>query len=153
MNVYESRTPTYFKAFLNRLMAAYSTNPAAALIASPVLHLIQSPGGSFTPDSVVGDFTPVEADYDDYVAAALSGMTIANLDGSMRALSGIASFPVTSATPAVANTIHGYWITSTAGIVCFELFPAGERTALATLGDLLIINFKLPQGPYYSLPA
>lgn len=153
MNVFESRSPIYIREFLNRILTALSTNPAAALIATPEMHLIASPGASFSPLSVVADFEAVECDYDDYAPLALTGGVIANVDAFQQALTWVAPFAVTSASPAVANTVWGYWIEGTAGIVMYEVFPEAERTPLAAQGDMLVITAKLPAAAYFSLPV
>lgn len=153
MNVYESRNPIYLKSFVNRILTSFGTNPAAALLVTPEMKLIKEPGGSFTPNSLLADFEAVEADYDDYAALALTGLVLANIDGSNRAVVGTGQFAVTTNPPLVVNTVYGYWIESTAGIVAYEMFPEAERAAMAAAGDLLIINLKLPQGYFYSLPV
>lgn len=153
VNVFESIAPVYSEDFVSTVLAAYGTNPAAALVPSPEMHLIQSPGGSFTPDSLPADFAAVEADYDDYAALALTAMTIANLGGNVRGVTGSATFNVTTDPPVVVNTIFGYWIETAGGVVAYELFPVGERTPMAVAGDKLIIVYKLPLTPFISVPV
>jgi len=153
MNVVESRNPIYSQAFLARVLLALQTNPAAALLDTPLVHLMKSPPGSYTPASVEADFTPNEADYDDYVAPALGTTLAVTVDAFTPARTGTHNFPVTTNPPLVTNTIVGYWIDDADGLVCYELFDPGEYTPMAVAGDLLVLVLKLPLTPYYALPA
>lgn len=151
MNLFESRGITYTAAFRDLLLDVLSAAPMAALVANATVRLLKEPPPSLFPDSLDAVFTGAEADYDDYLATAITFGANTNLGGYLRGKTGLVTFDVTTAVMTTANSIVGYWIDSDAGFVGYELFQDSEVTPMAVAGDQLVISTYLPIDVYTSV--
>jgi len=90
-----------------------------------------------TPDSVAGDFT--ECDFSGYAPINMSAFGTAYIDsisGQYVADSVAKTFLATSASPFVANTVYGYFITDGTGLnlLGFEKFATPIPVAVPAAG-------------------
>lgn len=134
----------YSKEFAQRIATALGTNPAAALLDTPVVKLIKDPGFSPSPGLVDADYDAVEADFTDYVAKALTISGAVNIGSQAVGADGTVSWLMTTDPTVIDNSVYGYWIEDAAGVVAAEMFEAGTQVAMATPGDQLILTVALP---------
>ncbi len=134
--------PVMMKATLDALLAALSARPAAALFATPNVHLFTN---MVTPtaESLLADFT--EATFAGYVAVALPTLAgPVHLPNDSQALLAEVNFIGTTVAPP-GEAIQGYYITDTTNAILYiaELF--GTPIPIANPGDYLTLAIILPE--------
>lgn len=151
MPAYRTAAVVWSKAFVDKVLSAIKTNPAAALVVAGKVRLSKDPAYNPAPGDAIADLTPQEADFTGYpaggVALALSGPV--NLGGAGDAM--IADALFTGGGPfLVDNGIRGYWIDDGAIVVCGERFADGLVIGIAAAGDFIELDLRLPLGFFES---
>lgn len=144
MNVRESINPVYSRAFLERVAAAYKTDPAAALVVTPQLHLIKDESFEPDPSRSAADYAAVEADFTDYAASAITLSAPVNLGPDVVGPTANNSFLITTDPVVTENTIYGYWIEDATEVICGEMFAEGQEVTMGSPGDQLVVISALP---------
>ena len=145
MNVWESDALVYGRLFIDAVLSAFKTVPAAALLATAKVRLSKDPNFGPTPESKIADFTVSECDFSGYtaggVALVMSGPV--NLSTKYEGMLADANFVAAAATPFVANSVYGYWVDDGTNVVAAERFPTGTTGTLTKPGDFLALTVIL----------
>lgn len=152
MFVRRSRTPNWSRAFARAIAAALGTNPAAALLDTPVVKLWKDEAFVPTPDTLEAAFDAVEADFDDYAAKAFTPAVPANAGSAIVGAAGTVTFTIAEAVVDTTNTIYGYWLADANGVVAFEKFTDEDVCSMAVDGASLILTLFLPIDLQVELP-
>jgi hypothetical protein len=134
--------PTLRRSLVSAMLAAIAARPAAALISSPYVHLLQT-NVVITPDTTLAAFQAGEATYTGYapqVLATLAGPV--NLRVDTEGLIQNNDF-VVGANPTVQNNVTGYYVDQ-AGTdwVVAELFP--QVLPMGKPGDFIDLQISIP---------
>ncbi len=146
MTDYVAQAVVYGRTFLNTLLAALLTRPAAALVVGAKLRLSKNPVFNPLPASVITDFTGLEADYTGYAAGGIA-LTIGaplNLSGVIQGTEETTLFAATGS--AITNSVYGYWVDDGTNVLFAEKFASGGIATFAIAGDFLNLSTRTPLG-------
>lgn len=131
------------KAWLNKMLAALKTRPAAALFATAKLRLLKDRVLSLSENTTKADLEAHEADYTDYPAG---GATVTppdpvnyNVLGQGWAAGEV--FNITTSPVVTGNDIAGYWVDDGTDPVVMEYFPQGADVSMQAPGDWLELDY------------
>jgi hypothetical protein len=141
-----TQTLVYVTSFLNDIVLAFTTRPAAALIATPTVHLFNN-NVAPSPQSVVGSFT--ETAFSGYAAATPTIGSPVNTSPNCVAAIGPCTFTAVAATPFVPDTIYGYFVESAGTLIAAEAFATPAQ--ITAPGDFVDIQVLFPAQAY--MPA
>jgi len=146
LNTFQSLQPTYGRAFIDTVLAAYKTVPGGALIVSPKLRLSKDPAFNPQPGSLIADLTPQEADFSGYTAGGYALVLSApvNLSGSVEGVLSSATAISVPAGPFVSNNLYGYWIDDGTNMICGEAFGGAGPIPIGLAGDFAQVDVRLP---------
>lgn len=153
MPIRSTQSLIYAESFSRAVVAAFKTNPAAALMPTLVCHLIQDEDLNPTPETLLADFTAAEADFTDYAAKAVTLTEPANVGPDVEGAVSTVNWNMTTDPPVVTNTIYGYYLVADGDLVASEMFPAGQQVEMANLADFLILNLAVMVQNFQSLSA
>jgi len=146
-----SVSPIYSEEFMRKVVAAFKTDPAAALAPNLMCRLIKQLAFNPTPASVEADFVAVEADFTDYVEKAVTLIEPANVGADVEGAIATVNYNMVTDPVVVENTVYGYFLESDGVIVCSEMFAEGQSVNMANVGDYLTMNLILPIQDYQSV--
>jgi len=137
-----SKAPVWRRGILNNLLATLSTRPAAALLTTPLVHLITGTP-TLTPDMPIATLSASEATFTGYAPIALTPLVgpvnlNAGADGLLCTVNFLEAAPGT-----VQNNVTGYYVDENAGVdwVLAELFPFPVPMVIS--GDFLSLDVLL----------
>lgn len=137
--------PTWRRTIIEGMLAALMTRPAAALIATPKIHLWV---GDLTIDSQtpLATFTGAEATFSGYPAG---GATLGVLSVPLNLLPEVIGLHadndfIVSDPPTITETVSGYWIDYGAGADWLVAEAFASPVPMAAFGDFLVIEILLP---------
>lgn len=127
---------------LDALLGSLAARPADALWDTPTLHLATAVP-ILAKGMVLADFT--EADFSGYVDAALTFSAVESGGPNSRGISAAAYFAATTATPFVANTIVGIYVTDGTGAVLYGAQAIDPPVQFSAPGDWqeFVLQFAL----------
>ena len=146
MTDYTAQNVVFGRDFLNTVLAALKTRPAAELIATGKVRLSQDPGFNPTPGSAIADFSPGEADYSGYAAGGIA-YTVpdpVNLSATIQGLTVTVVFKAGTASPFVANSCTGWWLDDGSNVIMAERFANNGQAQFQSPGDFLALDTRLP---------
>jgi hypothetical protein len=138
-----TQTLVYMTAFLQAVITAFTTRPAAALLATPTVHLYNNLYAP-VPGSVVGSFT--ETAFSGYAAATPTISAPVNTSPNCLAAVAPCTFIAVTASPFVPDTIYGYYIESAGVLVAAESFSS--PVPITAPGDFIDLQVVLPMQAY-----
>lgn len=144
---WKTQKATYSRALIDALLAALSTVPGAALLATPKV-LLWTDGPTITPDWDPADYT--EATFSGYAAATVTlSVASVNIGGTDQARVATVTFVAATGGP-IADTCNGYALVDTTKAIPYmiERFPTGF--AFGAIGDFLQIDLIVPLPMVYS---
>ncbi len=150
MAQYTSQNIVYSEAFLDTLLTAYKTNPAAALMPTPLVHLYNDNTLTPTPLTTKAQLDAVECAFSNYSAQTPSVSNPVNLSQNTQGLLAPVSFVSTTGGVFVSDTARGYYVTSGSNLVCAEKFATPFSAPFASNGDFLTLNVEIPAQAYQS---
>lgn len=145
---YQTQNFVYNRTFMDNLLKAFSTIPAAKLIATPTLCLLTGSPPNITPDTLLSDLAAAKANFSGYVDGTPPLTVPVRLSSGAEAAIGSSTFVATTASPFVSNVIVGYYLTDGTNLVGGELFPSGTVLPIAFAGDFVEIDLVLPGACY-----
>jgi hypothetical protein len=142
--VYETGTLILSVYLRNLMLAALAARPAAALWATPTVHLSQDPAFNPTQDSVLATLAANEATFTGYAAATpvLAGPYNSTVNTQVEI-----STVVFAATPSgsfIPNQIYGYWLSDGTNYIAGEAFGSAGPVAIQAAGDYVEIDLLVP---------
>lgn len=137
--IVQSLVPCWNAAFLDTMLAALSTRPAAALAPAISLHLFTN-DYTPTPQDLAAAYT--EANFSGYAAASPTPSVPVSLSNLAEALLASATFVAVTASPFVPNNLFGYYFTAGGLLVMSERFAS--VVPIAGPGDFLELVGLLP---------
>jgi hypothetical protein len=149
VNVYESKSIVYGRAFLIEMLGAIPARPATALVAAGKLRLSQDPSFNPTTDSSLASLVSGEANYTGYTpggyAVTFGGPVSVDsqTDGLLVAQTFLAGGPFVSP----SNAVTGWWIDDGTIMVAGERFANGQTAAFGSATDWLDLTVLLPLPP------
>lgn len=144
MHVRQAKSPNWSKAFLDIILEALTTNPAAALLDTPLVGLIGVADAAPDEDSDKTYFDSKKATFTDYVKKALVLVTPWAVGPGYRAGGAAVTWTVTTDPIVTGNRIYGYWVEDDNGVVLWELFSAEDQIDMDEVGSSLILEVVLP---------
>jgi len=142
----------YSEAFNRVVIAAFKTNPAAALAPTLKMRLIQDADFEPTPAMVEADFEAVEADFTDYAEQSVTLVEPANVGPDVEGAIATVNYNMTTDPAVVTNTIYGWFLVSGASLVVASgMFADGQEVPMTSTGDFLTLNMVLPAQDYQSI--
>jgi hypothetical protein len=146
VNSFKSQNVIYGTAFLNTVLAAFKTIPAAALIATGKLRLSHDPAFNPVPGTALAALVAQEANFSGYPAGGAAVVLSAPVNLSPTAQGAVVSnlFLATTASPFVNDNCTGYWIDDGTNFIMGEAFGAGQAAAFSSPGDFLELIVELP---------
>ena len=151
MPVRQTESLIYSEAFIRTVVAAFKTNPAAALMATLTAHLIQTEGFEPNPQMVAADLEAEEADFTDYVAKAVTLIEPANVGPQVEGAIATVNWSMTTDPVVTTNTVYGYFLEADGDFVCAEMFASGQEVFMALVGDYLTLNLAVMVQDYMSI--
>lgn len=146
----QSLAPVWNRVFIDDLLAALGTRPAAALAATMTVGLYTSPSFAPNPLNTLAEIDATEAAFTGYARGTIVFTGPVNATTQIRALIGNTTFTISGSPPITGATIFGYFIVTGSDWVASERFPDGQEVNLGSLGDFLSIDLILPLDPYQS---
>lgn len=144
MHTRQTASPIYSEEFAKFVLAAYLTNPAAALLDTPVVGLWRDPAFNPTPQSTKADFDAAKCTFTDYAKQALGGVTPVTIGVPGYAVQGVPQWAMTTDPVVTGNIVLGYWVEDADRVVAYEKFADDEVVAMNALGNTLILEVLLP---------
>lgn len=145
MAEYNSTTVIYGRSFLNTILAAFKTLPAAALIiAAAKIRLSKDPAFAPTADSTIAGLAAQEATFTGYPAGGIAVVQSAPVNLSPGAQGELATALFTATGSAIGNVVTGYWIDDGTNVVLAERFAGGLNVSFAVANDFLELVVQLP---------
>jgi len=151
MPIRQTSALIYSEAFSRTVVAAFKTNPAAALMPTITAHLIQTEGFAPTPQMDAAALEAEEADFTDYVAKAATLTEPANVGPDVEGGISTVNWNMTTDPVVVSNTIYGYFLEADGDLVASEMFSEGQEVNMATIGDFLTLNLAVMVQNFQSL--
>jgi hypothetical protein len=135
--------PTLRRSLVSAMLATLSARPAAALISSPYVHLLQG-NVVISPDTTLAALQAAEATYTGYTPIALPTLAgPANLRVDTEGMIANVDFLV-GANAVISNNITGYWVDQGGpDWVVAEIFP--QVLPMVRQGDLIDLQISIPQ--------
>ena len=144
----QSKNVVYSRAFMDKVLAAYKTLPAAALIPTLTVRLLMGNLPALTADTPLATLVGLEANYSGYAAqtpvATVPVTSSTNVEGYI----GTALFESATASPFVSATVTGYFVTDGTIVVAMEAFPAGISYGFTAANNFLSLGVILPGNLY-----
>lgn len=144
MHTRQTKSPTYSRAFVEHVLSAYQSNPAAALMVNPAVGLWIDPGFNPTTESVKADFDAAKATFDGYDFSGSFTAGTVSIGGGGKAVQAIANWNLIADPVTTPNFVLGYWVEDDNRVVAFEAFSGDEAVAMENTGDSLILEVLLP---------
>lgn len=138
---WKTQKVTYSRALVDAFLAALSTVPGAALLATPKI-MLWNDGPTITPDWNPADYTAPT--FHGYTPGAVTlSVASVNIGGTDQARVATVTF-VATAGGAIADTCNGYALVDTTLAIPYliERFPAGFSFGIP--GDFLQIDLIVP---------
>lgn len=135
-----AQTLLYSQTLIDALLASLGTRPAAALLATPTVHLYT---GAHTPNPVAdtaASFT--EATFTGYTAQALTLGSTVNTGSNGRGKQGDVDFLCT--TSGIFAAITGAWIDDGTGPAIYGQVAFDTPIPISNAGDQLSLDFVFP---------
>lgn len=151
MPVRQTGSVIYSEEFNRVVAAAFKTNPAAALMVTPMCRLIKTEGFVITPATTLAQVEAEEADFTDYVEKATTLTEPVNVGPDVEGLISTVTWNMSTDPVVTENTIYGYFIEAAGVLVMSEMFAAGQQVSMANVGDYLTINLSWPLQDYQSI--
>lgn len=142
---YKTETFVYTKAFMDVILTAYKTDPAAPLAPTLKIRLGQDEAFVPTVNTTLAAANAQVATFTDYAEAALTLTGPVNLGDVIQGMLASATWLMTTDPVAVQNTIWNYYLYSGTLLVGAEKFAGGLSIPMATVGDFMQIDVQLPQ--------
>ncbi len=133
---YTSQVVGYGLAFMDTVMQAFTTLPAAKLINTAKLRLSHDPAFSPTPGSTIAALAAQEANFTGYPAggAAFATGTPIHLAPSIDGAGTAVFFQATTGAPFTADTVYGYWVDDGTNVIAYERFAGGVAMPFTSPG-------------------
>jgi len=147
----QTQSLTYAEVFSRIVIAAFKTNPAAAVMPTITAHLIMEEGFALSPQTTTAEAEAAEADFTDYVAKAVTLVEPANVGSQVEGAIATVMWNMTTDPVVTTNTIYGYFLESAGDFVAGEMFPEGQSVTMAELADYLILNLVVMFQNYQSV--
>jgi len=151
MSIRQTSEVVYTEEFSRIVAAAFKTNPAAALLVTPMARLIQDDSFVPTPATTLVQAEAVEADFTDYAEKAMTLVEPANVGPDVEGCISTVSWNMTTDPVVVDNIVYGYFIEADGVLVCCEMFAEGQSVSMAQVGDFLVLNLSLPVRDYQGI--
>jgi hypothetical protein len=153
MPAFSSLNTVYGKAFASTIIAALTTRPAAALLATVKIRLTTAAPFAPTPNNLIADFTPNEADFVGYTAGGYAPTWSAqvNLSGQIIGILANVTPICSSASSPSPNVVTGYWADDGTNVIVAEGFVGGLTFGFVNPGDFLDLQCNLPFQLYQQL--
>jgi hypothetical protein len=147
MPAYASQQVVYGTAFLDTIIAALKTVPAAALINGAKVRLNTNLAYNPQPGDSITTNTANEANYSGYTAGGIAVVlgTPVNLSPTCQGTIFNATFTAATASPFVPNVCYGYWVDDGTNVIMGEKFAAGTSYSFGSPGDFLELIGQVPQ--------
>jgi len=143
MPIRQTNNLIYSEEFSRTVVAAFKTNPAAALMATLTCHLIQTEGFLPTPQMDAAALEAEEADFTDYVAKAVTLTEPANVGPEVEGGISTVNWNMTTDPVVTTNAVYGYFLEATGNLVASEMFAEGQQVNMANVGDFLTLNLAV----------
>lgn len=144
MAVYTSNRVVFGTAFLNTVIGALNTLPAAKLINAAKVRLNQLNGFNPAPGSTIAGLAANEATFTGYTPGGLAFAAGAAVNLSPNAQGSLTAVLFQATGSTTGNTIFGYWIDDGTNFIMGEAFPAGSPVIFANNGDFLELFVEIP---------
>lgn len=144
MYVRSTKNFTWSTQFARRIMAALGTNPAAAIMDTPLVKLWKDEEFDPTPASDVASFDAAEADFTDYVSKAFAPGVPANEGDGIVGAQGAVTFSMPTDPTVTGNVVRGYYLEDDNGIIGYEAFAEADQPNMASPGQSLVLAVFLP---------
>lgn len=143
----EPRNVVYNQTFIDALLGAISTRPAAALAPTLTVALFTDPNVNPQPQSALAVYTASEANFSGYARQTLTLTGPVNLTSVIQALIGLVLYTLTTATPVVGNTLAGFVLVNGSDWLCAGKFDPANLPQLGSVGDFLSMAVAVPLTP------
>lgn len=144
MHTRQTKNWRYSAEFAAEVVAAYTVNPAAALLVAPKVRLFQGAAFHPTPLTPLGDFTAAIATFTDYVEKTPALVSPVSIAGAGRASGAVLDWLMTTDPAVTGNTVRGYYVVDGTMLVGFEEWTGVDEVGMADVGDRLILELLLP---------
>jgi hypothetical protein len=141
---YTSNRIVYGTGFLNTVIGAFNTVPAAKLVNAAKLRLSLSNAFNPAPGSTIASLAANEATFTGYTAGGYAFAASAALNLSGNAQGSVTPILITASGSTTQNVIYGYWIDDGTNLILGEAFPVGQTVTFAAAGDFLQLLVYLP---------
>lgn len=143
MSVFQTISVVRSRAWLNKLIGALKTRPAAALLATAKVRLLKDRTLSLNELTTRAELAAHEADYTDYPAggATLTPPDPINYNILGQGWAAAQLYNMTTVPTVTGNDIAGYWVDDGTDPVVMEYFPVGQDVPMQKPGDWLEIDF------------
>lgn len=143
---YQSQRLNIGRTWAKSNVAAFKTDPGAALIVTPKVRLSGDPVFNPTSDSTLASLVAGEAIFSGYTAGGYAPTFSDALNIAADVVGEIANVIPTlaTATPLVTATVYGYWMDNGADVIVSEKFANGITFTFALVGDFLDLQIVIP---------
>lgn len=146
---YQTQSVVYGRDFLRTVLAAFKTDPGAALVATAKLRFSTDPLFNPTGDSVLADLEAAEADFTGYTAGGYTVTLSAPVNLSPTILGTEQFVLAVAADPTPPdlfnpNTVYGYWIDDGTNMILAEKFAGGVSAEIGQPGDHIGLTYSTP---------